>query len=76
MAKGVARLFAHVFFSQACLLFIQQFLVFLCVGLEEPELLEEAVVHEDLQVLHVVVGLVAPLELLLRLPRVYALENA
>ena len=76
VAQCVLRCLCQVLLGQLGLLASQEFLVFLDVRLDLPELIEELVMHQDLQVLQVIVGLVRPLELLLRLSRVDALQNA
>ena len=45
------------------------------VSLDIPKLVQELIVHQDLYVLYVIVGFIGPLELLLRLPGVDALQN-
>ena len=54
----------------------QQLLVLFDVCLDLSELAEKLIVHQDLQVLYVIVDLVGALELLLWLTRIHSLEDA
>jgi len=76
VTESVLGYLSLVVFSSLTLLPANEFLVLLCVCFQVSELHEEFVVHEDLEVFHVVVGFVAALELLLGFSGVYALQNA
>ena len=74
--QRVLRQLLHVVFSGLYLSAAQEFLVLLEVGLDFSELLEQMVVLQNLQVLHVEISLVVALDFLLWLARVHALQDA
>jgi hypothetical protein len=76
VAEGVARHLLLQLLRTLELLLALQLLVFLQMGLDVPELGQQGIMLQDLQVLQVEVGLVAALQLLLRLPWVNTFQNA
>jgi hypothetical protein len=62
-----------VLFSKLVFLTTEQLLVFLNVSLDLSEFIKKFVMHEDFEVLDVIISLVGSLKLLLRLTRINSL---
>ena len=76
MGQSVLGCLRQMVLSKISLLASQQLLVLFDVCFDLSELVEKLIVHLDLQILDVIVGLVGALELLLWLTRIHSLEDA
>jgi hypothetical protein len=76
VAKSIFGCLFQMIFRHLSLLAAKQLLVLLDVSLDLSELVKELVMHENFQVLLMIVRLIGSLELLLWLTRIDTLEDA
>lgn len=75
MSQRILRRLLYMVLCQLQFFLAQKFFVFLEMGFDVSELLEEFVMHEDLEVFDVIIGLRRSLKLLLGLARIDSLED-
>jgi len=76
MTQSILGSLRQMFFSHLSLLASKQLLVFLDMSLDLSELVKQFIMHQDLQVLNMIVCLVGTFELLLGLARINTFQDA
>ena len=75
MREGVLRGISHEILGCFGFFLGNQLVVLLRMSLQFPELLQKLIMHQDLDVFHMVVGLIAAFEFSLRLSGVDTFQN-